>query len=52
MLTLVTVNVPPLPALALELGLLLDGDDADGDALLGDAELSIAPDIRPVTITW
>jgi hypothetical protein len=53
MLTLVTVNVPPLPVLALELGLLLDGDDADGDdedgdELLGDAELSM----RPVTITW
>jgi hypothetical protein len=46
MLTLVTVNVPPLPALAL--GLLLDGGAADGDGLLGDAELSI----RPVSITW
>jgi hypothetical protein len=49
MLTLVTVNDPPLPA--LELDAPDDGDVADAE-LLGDAELSIAPDMRPVTITW
>ena len=50
MLTLVTVNVPPLAALelVLALGLALDGDDADEDELPGAEELSM----RPVTITW
>ena len=48
MLTLVTV-IDALPALAPEA--LLDGDDVDGDAALGDAE-SAAPDRRPVSITW
>jgi hypothetical protein len=67
MLTLVTVIDPPLPPLVLELELLLDGDDElllvlDGDdedddaELLGEDEFSmalpLAPDMRPVTITW
>jgi hypothetical protein len=46
MLTLVTVN-EPLLALALALGLVLDGDVEDGDPLGSDV-LSI----RPVSITW
>jgi len=61
MLTLVTVN-EPLLALALALGLVLDGDVEDGDVEDGDVEDGDVEDgepldddvlsIFPVSITW
>ena len=55
MLTLVTVNDPPLLAVVVVVEELVDGDD---DELLGDVEvvdddeeLSVEPEKRPVSIT-